>query len=222
MSSPYLEESFPSLRVGAPAQVSTAGGRGPQPGGPQPLVLLYQFPFRNGATLNYGWRVGIQYSLCQFLVKTISLLIKVNLNAWHNDWKWSNLSWISFLRKCFLKKLQFLKNSAKVAGKYYLLAFSWSFFDDFCSSWSRKETVIPGWKGYKSTKFSLKKPWHPVAIFQNIKLLKFWKIFCSISTLTSIKHIFNSCHQRNCILSSGPYLSYFKILWWGVIYVQIL
>ena len=46
--------------------------------------------------------------------------------------------------------------------------------------------------------------------------MNFWKTFRSIQIVTSFKHIFNSCHQKFCILSSGPYLPHFKILWWGV------
>ena len=112
--------------------------------------------------------------------------------------------------------MQFLKNSAKVARKCQLLAFSWAFFGDLHCSWSGKETVIPDWNVCKTTKFSFKKPWPPVAILQNLKWVKFWKIFRSISIFTSIKPTYNSCHQKNCMISSSSYLLYFQPLWWRV------
>ena len=41
--------------------------------------------------------------------------------------------------------------------------------------WSRQGTVLPGWNGYKTKKFSFKKQWHHVPIFSNIKWGNFEK-----------------------------------------------
>ena len=48
-----------------------------------------------------------------------------------------------------------------------------------------------------------------VAISQNIKWMKFWKIFPSISILTSIKHIFNGCHQKRLCIKQWPLFAIF-------------